>query len=48
MNDVWITRLFNIKCIVCDHITDDYYNYCENCGDCKINSILRWETEVIE
>ena len=48
MSDVWITRLFNIKCTVCNYITDDYHNYCDNCGDCKINNTPRWKTEVVE
>ena len=40
--------IFNITCVVCHHVTYDYHNYCDNCGDCKINTLSRWTTEVME
>jgi RNA polymerase subunit RPABC4/transcription elongation factor Spt4 len=34
---------YDIQCTVCKTITNDYHNYCTNCGDCKINNSLRWK-----
>ena len=41
-----LVRCDNVQFVIT--ITNDYHNYCDNCGDLKISNTPRWITEVIE